>query len=356
VNRRWLTEITGRRWPAVTSGRRRQAVTFGSRWLAVAVGALVLMAGCGGTPTSGTTSIEPTPRTPAGAQTLTEVPPPPGQDTSCGDATASSHPLASMPIPGQMPDGSTMAAIQKREHLIAGVDQNTFLFGYRDPISGELSGFDVDIAREIAKAIFGGDDSNIDSKIEFRPMTSDQRIPLLKNNEVDVVVRTFTINCERRKEIEFSSEYYRSAQRVLVGRDSSATGLPDLGGKRVCATKGSTSIARIANATPKPVPVQVENWSDCLMLLQLGQVEAISTDDTILAGMAAQDPGTKVVGPPLSAEPYGIGVPKANTDMVQFVNGVLERLRSDGTWTTIYQKNLGVLGLPPAPPEPQYKD
>jgi len=322
------------------------------RWLTATISAFVLVAGCGGGESSGgATSVEPTPHTPAGMQTLTTVPPPPGQDTSCGDATASLRPDPVLPPPGQMPVGSTMEAIQKQGRLKAGVDQNSYLFGYRDPITGELSGFDVDIAREIARAIFGDP-----SKIEFRPMSSAQRVDALKNKDVDVVVRTFTINCERRKDIEFSSVYYRSAQRVLVGRDSKANGLADLGGKGVCAAKGSTSISRIANAVPKPVPIQVEYWSDCLVLLQLGQVEAISTDDTILAGMAAQDPGTKVVGPSLGAEPYGIGVPKSNADMVKFVNGVLERLRSDGTWTSIYQKNLSILGPPPVPPASPYKD
>lgn len=343
------------------------------RWLAAAIGALVLVtgcAGCDGSSTGDATSVQPTPHVPAGVQTLTEeVPPPPGQDTNCPDPagghsfppTASLRPTEALPAPGQMKPDTKMRAIQERGRLIAGVDQNSYLFGYRDPISGELSGFDVDIARELAFAIFGGDQSKIDSKIEFRPMTSAQRIDALKNKEVDVVVRTFTINCERRKDIEFSSVYFQAAQRVLVGRDSSAKELADLGNKPVCAAEGSTSIRRIANAVPKPVPVQVENWSDCLELLQLGQVEAISTDDTILAGMAAQDPGTKVVGPALSNEPYGIGVPLDNKDMVRFVNGVLERLlRSDGSsdsiWTTLYKNNhLSVLGNQ-APPAPLYKD
>jgi polar amino acid transport system substrate-binding protein len=322
------------------------------RWLAAAIGALVLVTGCGGATTGGPPPVELAPRPPVGAQTLSEVPPPPDQDTTCGDATASLRPDGPLPAPGQMPAGSTMERIQTRGRLIVGVDQNTYLFGYRDPLSGELSGFDIDIARKLAQAIFGDP-----SKIEFRVMTSADRIPKLKSNDVDVVVRTFTINCERRKEIEFSSVYFEAEQRVLVARDSDATGLADLGGqRRVCAAEKSTSIARIANFPGKLVPVQVKNWSDCLVLLQLGQVEAVSTDNTILAGMAEQDPGTKVVGDSIADEPYGIGVPLANKDMVRFVNGVLEGLRSDGTWTEIYQRYLGVLGDPPPPPTPLYQD
>jgi polar amino acid transport system substrate-binding protein len=341
-----------RRSPTAAIDRRGLAGTTGRRWLAVAIGALLLVAGCagcGGEPTGAAAVVTSPPRIPAGLETLTGVPAPP--DTSCGDATESLRPTGPLPAPGQMPAGSTMAKIKDRGRLIAGVDQNAYLFGYRDPISGELTGFDIDIAREIALAIFGDA-----SKIEFHPMTAAQRIPALKNNEVDVVVRTFTVNCERRKEIQFSSVYYQSAQRVLVRRGSSLNGLADLGEKRVCAAKGSTSIQRIASAESKPVPIQVNAALDCLMLLQLGKVDAISTDDVVLHGFAAQDPGTEVVGPAVGADPYGIGIPKANEDMVRFVNGVLERLRSDGTWTAFYEKNLSsVLGQPPAPPEPLYQ-
>ncbi|HET8642133.1 MAG TPA: glutamate ABC transporter substrate-binding protein [Pseudonocardiaceae bacterium] len=312
---------------------------------------LAVTAGCGGSSDQEANRVELTPRTPAGARTLTETPPQPGQDTSC-DPTKSLRPAGALPPPGQMPDGSTMARIQQRGYLIAGVDQNTYLFGYRNPFSGELSGFDVDIARQLALAIFGDA-----QKIQFRILTSAQRIPALKAGDVDVVVRTFTINCERRKEVEFSAVYFESSQRILVHRGSTVTGLADLAGRKVCAAKDSTSINRIANAQPRPIPIEVANWSDCLVLFQLGQVDAISTDDTILAGMAEQDPYAKIVaGAALGAEPYGIGVPIANQDMVRFVNGVLERIVSDGTWTRIYQRHLAVLGPPPRPPVPEYRN
>lgn len=312
---------------------------------------LAVTAGCGGASDQEANRVELTPRTPVGARTLTETPPPPGQDTSCGDPTQSLRPTGAQPPPGQMPDGSTMARIQQRGYLIAGVDQNTYLFGYRNPFTGELSGFDVDIARQLALAIFGDA-----KKIQFRILTSAQRIPALKEGDVDVVVRTFTINCERRKEVEFSAVYFESSQRILVHRDSKVTGLADLGGLKVCAAKDSTSINRIANAQPRPIPIEVANWSDCLVLFQLGHVDAISTDDTILAGMAEQDPYTRIVGAALGAEPYGIGVPIADKDLVRFINGVLERILSDGTWTKIYQDNLAVLGPPPPPPVPKYRD
>ncbi|HWB38293.1 MAG TPA: transporter substrate-binding domain-containing protein, partial [Rugosimonospora sp.] len=116
---------------------------------------------------------------------------------------------------------------------------------------------------------------------------------------------------------------------------------------------GSTSIVNIANAPSKPIPVSVPDWTDCLVMLQQGQVEAISTDDTILAGLAAQDPNVHLVGSRFTDEPYGIAVSQKSPELVRFVNSVLDRMRSDGTWAAIYTKWLG--GPAPAPPAAKYK-
>ena len=100
----------------------------------------------------------------------------------------------------------------------------------------------------------------------------------------------------------------------------------------------------------------VQNLDDCLVALQQGQADAVSTDDAILAGMAVQDPNLQIVGPSLEAEPYGIGINKSQDDLVRAVNASLERIRRDGTWWSLYRKWLTVLGPPPSPPEPKYRD
>jgi polar amino acid transport system substrate-binding protein len=264
---------------------------------------------------------------------------------------ASLRPDGPLPPEGQMRVGSTMKAIQDRGQLIAGVDQNTFLFGFRNPTTGALEGFDIDRVREIAQAIFG--DPN---KVQYKVVTSAGRLDALEKGEVDVVVRTFTANCERWQKINFSATYYVAGQRLLVDVTSNATSLDQLGGKKVCAAKGSTSIATIKQNPAKPVPVQVDNWTDCLIMLQQGQVSAVSTDDTILAGMVAQDPNVKMVGPRFTDEPYGSGIPKKNTDMVQFVNAVLERSISSGDWLKSYNKWLGDTGGQATPPQPVYQN
>ena len=126
-----------------------------------------------------------------------------------------------------------------------------------------------------------------------------------------------------------------------------------LGGKRVCATKGSTSIANIRAAPSHPVPVPVPFWTDCLVLLQQGDVAAISTDDSILDGLAAQDPGTKIVSPRFTSEPYGLAISKQHSDFVRFVNAVLQRLRANGRWAASYAHWVGT--PVPAPPPARYR-
>jgi polar amino acid transport system substrate-binding protein len=162
-----------------------------------------------------------------------------------------------------------------------------------------------------------------------------------------------TINCERWQQVNFSTEYYHAGQMVLVPKASTAQGIGDLGGKKMCAAAGSTSIVNIANAASKPIPVSVPDWTDCLVMLQQGQVEAISTDDTILAGLAAQDPTVKLVGSQFTDEPYGLAINKQNTDFTRFVNGVLEKIRANGRWAAIYQRWRGGTATPPPA---RYKD
>jgi polar amino acid transport system substrate-binding protein len=282
-----------------------------------------------------------------------EVTSPPSSATAAPacDATASLRPDDPLPAPGAMPTGSTMEKIAARGRLIAGVDQNTYLMGFRNPATGAIEGFDVDMAREVAKAIFG--DPN---RIQFKVLTSDARIPALEKGEVDIVVRTMTINCERAQKVGFSTVYYQAGQRVLASRGSGITGPDSLGGRKVCATKGSSSLTNVVNIAAKPIVVSVANWTDCLVMLQQGQVDAVSTDDTILAGLAAQDPYAEMVGPQFTQEPYGMGIPKGNEDFIRFVNGVLERIRADGTWSTIHQRWLGVLDLNATPPAAKYRD
>lgn len=318
------------------------------RRLALVMAALVLMTlGCSpvGEPRT-LVPVEPAERpVPANTGVPEELPTAAeGEESECGDPTRSLEPSGT-----EVPDGSTMAEIVERDRLIVGIDQNTFLFGFRDPTSGVLEGFDIDVARDLAGELLGDRD-----KVQFRGVSVAERIPALANGEVDVVIFMLTMNCERRAEIDFSSTYYVAGQRVLVSENSGYSGIEDLGGEEVCAPRGSTSAVNVAAADSGPVLVEVDSISDCLVLLQQGQVEAVSTDDTILAGMAEQDPMLQVVGEPMSSEPYGIGIPEGNEDMVRYVNAFLEEFRQE-RWDELYATWLEPALGSSEPPEPTYQ-
>jgi polar amino acid transport system substrate-binding protein len=245
--------------------------------------------------------------------------------------------------PPQLTQGSFMAKIRARGYLIAGVDQSTYHFGFLNPLTGQIEGFDIDMIRAVAKAIFGDP-----SKVQFKAISDEQRIPDVTSGTVDIVAHTMTITCQRLQQVDFSTVYFDAHQRVLVLKNSKATSLDDLHGQKVCATSGSDSVARIQ--AHKAIPIQVPYWTDCLVLLQQGAVAAISTDDSILDGLAAQDPWTKLVGPQLTDEPYGLAISRQHPEFVRFVNAVLEQLRTNGQWAASYRHWIGtpVASIPQA--------
>ena len=283
--------------------------------------------------------------------------PPPTRNVRCRNARASLRPPAVMPTRGAMPAGSFMARIERRGHLIAGVDQNTLLFAYFDPRARRIVGFEIDMLHQLAKAIFG--DPN---KVEFKAITTQERVPAVQNGTVDVVADAMTITCARRQDVDFSTVYYDAGQKILVPSNSPVRASRISAASAVCATRGSTSIATLEQQVPRPVAYPVDQRTDCLVALQEGKVAAITSDDSILLGFEAQDPDTKIVGPSFAPEPYGIAISKAHPGFVRFVNGVLAKMRADGTWKAIYKKwlvNPGTgLGKPrpaiPAPPPAQY--
>ena len=319
----------------------------GRNTLGVLAAAAVLVAGCGH---SDAMTAEPSltlaPPTPAGMQEMPPQPNPPPLPTEDCDLTASLR-----PFPDKKDADAAVAAIRQRGRLLVGLDIGSNLLSFRDPTTGEITGFDVDIAGEVARDIFG-----TPSQVEYRILSSADRIKALQDNEVDIVVKTMTITCARRKEVAFSTVYLTANQRILAPRDSAISQPSDLSGKRVCAARGTTSIDRLQQISPAPIIVSVVTWADCLVALQQRQVDAVSTDDSILAGLVSQDPYLHITGPSLEQEPYGIGINLHNPGLVRFVNGTLDRIRRDGTWYALYRKWLTVLGPTPVPPTPRYSD
>ena len=287
------------------------------------------------------------PPTPAGMEELQPGPPqPPDPSENDCDRTASLR-----PFPTKAEADAAVASIRQRGRLLVGLDIGSNLFSFRDPVTGGITGFDTDIAGEVARDIFG-----TPSAVEYRILSSADRIVALQDNTVDIVVKTMTITCERRRQVNFSTVYFTAYQRILAARDSAIEQPSDLSGKRVCVARGTTSLKRVQQIDPPPAIVTVVTWADCLVALQQREVDAVSTDDAILAGLVVQDPYLHIVGPNMAEQPYGIGINLTNTALVRFVNGTLQRIRTDGTWDTLYRKWLSVLGPAPAPPEPRYTD
>ncbi|GAB2765750.1 glutamate ABC transporter substrate-binding protein [Nocardioides salsibiostraticola] len=308
-------------------------------YMALVVALLMVLTACGYDPT-----VVPTPE-PAAAATPGE----PSTTPECGDATAT------YPASAQT-NGPAVSRILQRKRLIVGVSADTYLLASRNPIAGKIEGFDIDMVNAVATALFG---SKGPSKVTLRVISAADRIPVLQSGEVDLVVRNMTINCSRWEDIAFSNEYYRSGQKVLVRKDLADDGVDspeELAGLRVCAPANTTSLDNIRTASPEAVLVPAANHTGCLVKLQQGEIDAITGDDTVLAGLAAQDPYAVV--PPQQAfteEPYGIGANSADVDLVRFLNSVLEQERADGGWQQSYQRWLGpLLNVPGEQPKPNY--
>ena len=267
------------------------------------------------------------------------------------DPTPSLHPVGPLPPPGQMPAESFMQHIFRSGHLVVGVDQNTLGFGYRNA-NGDLEGFDIDLAREVARAIFGNTNA-----IVFKSATSAQRIPAVVNGDVDIAASLLSINCDRWQQVDFTTQYYGGYQSVLVRNHSPIRSVADLNSRTVCATAGSTSIKNIKKVAPHAQIYPVALRPDCLVALQEGRVDAITADNTILAGFQVQDPESTPLPGALEAERYGMAINIAHPEFVSFVNAVLEELRSNGTWDRLLQKDVvKVLGInAQTAPQPEYR-
>ncbi|MFF8268962.1 glutamate ABC transporter substrate-binding protein [Streptomyces sp. NPDC016562] len=268
---------------------------------------------------------------------------------TCADPEASLRPSGV--------DGAAIARIKAAGKLVAGVDQNSFRWGYRNQTAeGGLDGFDIDLVKAIAKDILGDENAVI-----YRAIPTSQRVPALQEGRVDIVVRTMTINCKRLEDVAFSTAYFEAGQQVLVPKGSPITGYDSsLKDKRICFAAGSTAQAALTSQSYGSVPVTVANQLDCLVRLQLGEVDGIVTDNALAAGQAAQDPSVRLVGSPFTREFYGVAMNKDASDLVRRVNKVLENYRAGGSgspWMNSYRKHLELV-LPgvAAPPAPKYRD
>ncbi|MGG6312994.1 glutamate ABC transporter substrate-binding protein [Paenibacillus macerans] len=257
-----------------------------------------------------------------------------GNNESGGNAASDGG--NSAPAAGESGSGA-LDNIKERGKLVVGVKFDTKLFGLKDPATGNVEGFDIDISKAIAKHIFGDENA-----LELKEVTSKTRIPMLNNGEIDMIVATMTITEERKQEVDFSDVYFQAGQSLLVKKGSPIQGIEDVTAETtVLGSKGSTSVKNIRDKVTGVKVLEFDNYQDAFSALKAGQGEALTTDDSILYGMAAQDPNYEVVGEPFTDEPYGIAVQKGNTDIVQAINDTLKELHDSGEYDAIYEKWIG---------------
>ncbi|MFF2515408.1 glutamate ABC transporter substrate-binding protein [Streptomyces sp. NPDC058086] len=262
-------------------------------------------------------------------------------------ADTCTDPQDQSPAPSSDDNGKTITAIKQRGYLSVGVDQNSYRWGYRDPNntakSSDLEGFDIDLAHEIAQEILG--DPNA---VRFHAIPTNQRIPAIKSGQVDMVVRTMTITCSRLKDVAFSAPYFLTGQQVLAPKTSGIKGYDKtLAGRRICSAAGSTAYDRLSAdkkagtlASSADITTTVPNQLDCLVRLQLGQVDAVVTDGALAASQAAQDPTVELKGKTFTDDYYGVAMKLGADDLVRRVNQVLVDYRKSGGWQASYTKWL----------------
>ncbi len=274
----------------------------------------------------------------------------PALDTG-GDATTTSE---AKPAP-QFEAGTTMDAIQKQGKLRVGTKYDQPLFGLKNPVTNEIEGFDVEVAELLAAGIFGGDAESVEGKVEFIEAVSKNREPFIQEGKVDIVVATYTINDARKQQVDFAGPYLVADQDIMVrADDTTIKGANDLNGKKVCSATGSTSIKNVQAKAPRAdVSVSFDRYSLCAAALEDRRVDAVSTDDAILAGLVNDNPGKfKLVGADLSDEPYGIGLKKGDDAFRNFLNDRLEETFESGEWEEAFRATVGkVITDIPEPPQ-----
>jgi glutamate transport system substrate-binding protein len=244
----------------------------------------------------------------------------------------------------QFPADTTPGRIQERGEITIGVKFDVPPFGFKNPQTNRVEGFDVDLGRFIAEEL------GVEPK--FIEAISDNRIPFLERGTVDLILSTMTINAERDQEIDFSEPYYVARGRILVPQGSDIRGLEDLAGNSVCTALGSTYEETIREEAPRADLRLVDTYSECLELLQNEAVDAVSTDDVILTGMIIQDDTLEMVGDALTTEPYGVGIKQGDRELKRFVDGVLKKVEEDGRWERTYRKWVGQhIGRQEQPPK-----
>ncbi|RMC42090.1 glutamate ABC transporter substrate-binding protein [Lactobacillus sp. ESL0233] len=231
---------------------------------------------------------------------------------------------------------SVLKDVQKANTITWGVKGDVKLFGLIDVHDGQQKGFDVDMAKHITKHILGPK-----GRAEFVTTTSQSRIPLLKNRNVDAVIATMTITPERKKVISFSKSYFDAGQSLLVPKNSKIKSTKDLSGKTVIGVVGANSVQNIKKVAPKAKIIELQDYAQAMNALKSKQGDALTTDNGILFGLAVQNPGYEVRGGTFTVEPYGVAVDKGQTAFAEAVDKAVLEMQHNGEYNRLIKKWFG---------------
>jgi glutamate transport system substrate-binding protein len=245
--------------------------------------------------------------------------------------------------------GTTMATLHDAGTITVGTKFDQPGFGLLNP-GGTPEGFDVEIAKIIAAKL-----GIAPEDITWTETVSANREQFIKNGDVNFVVATYTINDERKKQVDFAGPYYEAGQDIMVakGNPEGIAGPDDLAGKNVCSVEGSTPAQNIRDNYPEATLTLFDVYSKCADALTNGQVDAVTTDNVILTGLVSGSPDKfELVGNPFTKEPYGIGLTLGDTEFRNFINDVLEESYDDGSWAAAWDRTAGAITGTEAPKPP----
>ncbi|GFO59814.1 amino acid ABC transporter substrate-binding protein [Geomonas silvestris] len=231
--------------------------------------------------------------------------------------------------------GDTLAEVKKKGVLVCGVKDSLPPFGYVDEKTREIVGYDIDFCKAIA--------NKLHVKLEMKPVTSASRMPQLMEGNIDMIAATMTKNPERAKQIDFSHTYFLTGQKFITNKGK-VKSLKDLEGKKIGTAKGSTSEQNVKKAIPTATVLSFDDYPQAFLALQQGKVAAVTTDESILAGILGKAPNKAKFEIPnlqISEEPYGLGMRKDDKNFVDFVNKTLLEMEKKGEAKKIFEKWFG---------------
>lgn len=240
----------------------------------------------------------------------------------------------------QKPD-NVYESTKESKKIVWGVKADTRLFGLMNVKTGNIDGFDIDLAKALTKQMYGKD-----AKAEFVQTTAKTKVPLLKNGNIDAVAAAMTITDDRKKIINYTEPYFGAGQSLLVKKGSDIKTVKDLNkaGTKVMAVKGTTAVDNVHKFAPKARVLELDDYAQAFTALKSKQGVAMTTDNGILYGIAKENPDYEVIGGTFTNEPYGLAVDKGQDEMRDHLNKALDELKANGTYSKLVKKWFG--GIP----------